>query len=386
MAAPPVEKRRAQRGQTLALFVILLPGLLAVCALGLDAANLYLERREMQAAADLAALAGARLLPNAVTATVKAQSIATTNGYPATVNVTTPYGGDVGRIEVRITRPVNTLFLPVLGVSQLDVSARGVARRQVLPPAGIPYVLIVGNNSCVGNPADSLSWLGSSGTITGLVHSNSGIKMTGGSNSWTGGTTYRCTGAYSNTGSGNVISPAPAIAPADLPYPINYTWNDFCATPTYYHASGNWDLAANGPWWVGGTKTSKILNPGIYCADGASNIAVTLNVQGTTATNVTIVSRGSIRITDSTFFLTPNLLGTSMAAFGTGSQTIKMSAAIAAGGILYAPNGDIDFAASGGGTYTGSIVGWTMKVSGNNFRILGTIPSGDPTTLLQLVE
>ena len=376
--------RRRQRGQTLVLFVIMLPGLLAVCALGLDAANLYVQRRQMQAAADLAALAGARLLPNATTATAKAQAIATTNGYPSTVTITTPYSGDATKIEVRITHPVNTLFLPVLGVSQLDVSARGVGYQKILPPTGTPFVLMAGSNSCSGNPSDSLQWLGSSGTITGLVQSNSGIKMTGSSNSWTGGTNYKCTGAYSNTGSSNVISPAPVIA-AELAYPINYTWNDYCSSPTYYQASGTFDLAANGAWWVGGTKTSKRLNPGVYCADGATG-AITLNVQGTNATNVTLVARTSVKITDSSFFITPNKLGTAIAAYGTGQQTINMAAATGAAGVLFAPNGEANFSTSGGGTYTGSIIAKTVKVSGNGMTIIGTVPSGSSSTQLQLLE
>ena len=377
-------QRSRQRGQTLALFVILLPGLLAVCALGLDAANLYLQRRQMQAAADLAALAGARLLPNATSATAKAQAIATANGYPTTVTITTPYSSDSSKIEVRITRPVNTLFLPILGVAQLDVSARGVGRQQVLPPTGTPFVLMAGSSSCSGNPADSLQWQGSTGTITGLVQSNSGIKMTGSSNQWTGGTTYGCTGAYTNTGSSNVISPAPVVA-SPVSYPISYTWNDYCATPTYYQSSGTFDLGSNGPWWVGGTKTSKRLNPGVYCADG-SNGAITLNVQSTVANNVTLVARTSVKITDSTFYITPNKLGTAIAAFGTGQQTINMAAAAGAAGILYAPSGEANFAANGGGTYTGSIIAYTVKVSGGGMTIIGTVPSGSSTTQLQLVE
>lgn len=378
------ETKRRQGGQTLAFFVIMLPGLLAVCALGLDAANMYVERRQMQAAADLAALAGARLLPNAVTATAKAQAIATANGYPSTVTINTPYGGDATKIEVTISDPLNTLFLPILGVSQVDVAARGVGHQKILPPSGTPFVLMAGSNSCVGNPADSLAWQGSTGTITGLVHSNSGIKMTGSSNSWTGGTYYRCTGAYTNTGSSNVISPTPAIG-ADLAYPISYTWNDYCASPTYYNAGGTWDLGANGSWWVGGTKTSKRLNPGVYCADGTTG-AITLNVQGTNATNVTLVARTSVKITDSSFFITPNKLGTAIAAYGTGQQTINMAAATGAAGVLFAPNGEANFSTSGGGTYTGTIIAKTVKVSGNGMTIIGTIPSGSSSTQLQLLE
>ena len=111
-----------------------------------------------------------------------------------------------------------------------------------------------------------------------------------------------------------------------------------------------------------------------------------MNVQGTTATNVTLVARTSVKITDSSFFITPDKLGTAIAAYGTGNQMINMAAAAGAAGILFAPNGEANFSASGGGTYTGSIIAKTVKTSGNGMTIIGTVPSGSSTTQLQLLE
>src|SRR5688500_3321121 len=117
--------RRTGRGQTLALFAVLLPGLMAGMALGVDGANLWLRNRDAQSAADLAALAGARLLPLTPTATDRAaataaaRAVAQANGFPTGVTVTTPYVDSSGvshtdHVKVDIASTVNNYFLPVL--------------------------------------------------------------------------------------------------------------------------------------------------------------------------------------------------------------------------------------------------------------------------------
>jgi Flp pilus assembly protein TadG len=371
------------RGQSLAFFALLLPALFAFCALGLDAGNLYVERREMQAAADLAALAGARGLPNVGTAVAKAQAIATANGYSSTVTVTTPYGGDTMKIEVSITRPVNTLFLPILGVTQVPVSARSVARNTTT--TGNPYAVFAGANTCSGTPSANLTWTSNGGTVNGLVHSNSGIAVSGNSNRWTGGTTYKCNAAFVDSAANNLYSPAVTRVATDQPWPISYTWSDYCSSPTYYHPSGAWDLSLNGPWWSGGTSASRALMPGVYCADG-SGASITLTVNDVTATNVTLVSRGNIRINGNNFFISANELGTAFAAFGTGTQAIKVEARTGATGVFYAPSGQVDFTANTSGFYTGGIVASTVKVSGNTFTISGSVGGATSTTSLQLLE
>ena len=60
-----VQSRR-EHGQTLVIFVFALVGLLAMVGLALDGGMLFLQRRRMQNSADAAALAGARLLAEAI--------------------------------------------------------------------------------------------------------------------------------------------------------------------------------------------------------------------------------------------------------------------------------------------------------------------------------
>src|SRR5687767_5531938 len=106
--------RSRARGQALTLFTLVAPVMLAFMALGLDAAHAFLERRDAQGAADLAALAGARFLHDEVTpadqadARAAAVAVGVANGYAAAqVTATTPWGGDVDKIHVNIDSDVS---------------------------------------------------------------------------------------------------------------------------------------------------------------------------------------------------------------------------------------------------------------------------------------
>lgn len=123
------QKKNPSSGQVLPLFALSLVVLLGLVGLGLDAAQAFVERRDAQGAADLAALSGARSLPGEpVTARADARTIAISNGYDdAEITVTTPYEGDPSRIKVAIDSKARLNFMPVLGVDELDVPGAAVA-------------------------------------------------------------------------------------------------------------------------------------------------------------------------------------------------------------------------------------------------------------------
>src|SRR5690348_7250478 len=107
--------------------------------LATDVGMIYFDKGRMQAAADSAALAGARevLRANVSSITSAAQTEATTNGYTTGVNGATvtvnnpPLSGDhIGNslyVEAIVKRSEPTYFMSVLGISAIDVSARAVA-------------------------------------------------------------------------------------------------------------------------------------------------------------------------------------------------------------------------------------------------------------------
>jgi hypothetical protein len=150
---------RCDRGQSLMLFLVTLPVLLAFSSLVIDGAHAFGEKRRVQNAADAAALAAAQSISGSIgdscpgsagsIDTVKRaaecysaanggpQSLSTCTGADSTNCFTWPYKGDPMSVEVRVTTSIHGLF----GVFGLDgifdkISARAVANATPLvsPP------------------------------------------------------------------------------------------------------------------------------------------------------------------------------------------------------------------------------------------------------------
>ena len=125
------EKRRGERGQALVLFVLALAVLMGFTAMTIDVGLFLRERRNLQNAADAAALAGVLELPQSpAAAQLRAQEWAVQNGIDGTdgrqvESITVP---QPDRIEVTIARPSTPfIFGRVLGLTSLDIRARAVA-------------------------------------------------------------------------------------------------------------------------------------------------------------------------------------------------------------------------------------------------------------------
>ena len=57
---------RAERGQSMVLIALVFVGLVALAGLAIDGGNLFVQRRQAQAAADASAVAGTRLVSQAI--------------------------------------------------------------------------------------------------------------------------------------------------------------------------------------------------------------------------------------------------------------------------------------------------------------------------------
>jgi len=112
----------------------------AILGLATDVGSLYYQKGRMQAAADSAAIAGAREVlrgGSETTITTSAQADSTLNGYTTGVNGATvtvyhpptsgPHMSDTDFVEVIVRRPEPTFFFRALGISSADVKARAVA-------------------------------------------------------------------------------------------------------------------------------------------------------------------------------------------------------------------------------------------------------------------
>jgi Flp pilus assembly protein TadG len=128
----PTADRNSQSGQILVIFTLALVTLIAVTGLIIDGGGTFVQRRDMQNAADASALAAAYAYGNSGStdaATAAAEALAATNRYPngedgSAVSVTFDAPGGAGRhLTVTITKPHENAFSGVMGMPRWGVAA-----------------------------------------------------------------------------------------------------------------------------------------------------------------------------------------------------------------------------------------------------------------------
>jgi Flp pilus assembly protein TadG len=213
--------RHGQRGQTLLLMAGLLVVLLGMSAFVIDLGNAYFSLRELQAATDAAALAGAEDLPNTTATTTAARYGATVGSYNARPNLTnvsmvqgypelkclTSTGvpclapSNMNAIVVKEQAVIPTFFARIFGVKSLTISAMATASAK--GGTGGPYnVMIVLDTTESMNTVDSYC-----GNLTQEQCALSGIRTLLGELSPCGATLPSC-GAATN---GNVQNPVAEV-------------------------------------------------------------------------------------------------------------------------------------------------------------------------------
>lgn len=126
----PARFIKNEDGTALVLVAVVMVGLMGCAALVIDVGTMYSTKAKLQKAADAAALAAARKLPNISAAITTAENYAELNGVEGSeITATTPYDGDAARIEVVCARNVSYTFARVLGFTDIDISARAVAKK-----------------------------------------------------------------------------------------------------------------------------------------------------------------------------------------------------------------------------------------------------------------
>jgi Flp pilus assembly protein TadG len=117
---------RDESGQAIVLLVVVLVALLGMTGLVIDFGNWMVNKREVQNAADAAALAGAARVPGGTVAeTTAAQSEAASNDKPGDSVTVTPssYLSSNDSVTVTVTRDVGTWFTGIFGINSVKVSA-----------------------------------------------------------------------------------------------------------------------------------------------------------------------------------------------------------------------------------------------------------------------
>lgn len=253
-------RKRSEKGQAVVVVALVLIVLLSFVALAVDVGYLRYEKRQLQTAADAAAIAGAEELSYGdVTSAADADSAANgftngSNGVTVTVNNPPASGAHVGDstyVEAIVSRTAPTFFAKAFGVSSTRITARAVAHMGsstncvfALAPSG-SSTMKLDSHATVSSPCGI------------VVESNSGSAFScSSSNSFSapsigivGGVAGGCpTPANTTTG---ITAPTPSDPLAYLPKPTVGACNS---------SSGNRQT------YSGGTASNpNVLNPGTYC-------------------------------------------------------------------------------------------------------------------------
>ncbi len=401
--------RDGRSGQALPLFVILVPGLLALMAMGIDGANVYLAKRDAQGAADLAAVSGAKLLPDKVAATALAETIGIANGYLADeVTPDADYGDDT-QILVTVERDVPTYFMPILnffGVgdwSTWNVDARAVAQHDPGSSSSGDYALFALQQCGEKEDFKALNWSGENNTVNGSAHTNAGTTISGNQTTVTNEFSVTCTGSnisdkysFNEGGTNPNISPdgdqnvpdcdgteAPGEAcRQDLPIP---------AIPFYDHATRTVDTSAiaaicDGPANRGDVDVTGTVNGNFCSLDGK----IVIKDTASTTSGVTFFGKEIIIGDPGLTFTQPNYQGVLMYAVtseeGKGIDYSGNSGTFE--GLWYSPlpSSKVQFQGNDN-DLVGALVGYQVDYSGNFNTITGNFgPSAGAPPSVALIE
>jgi Flp pilus assembly protein TadG len=409
---------RDERGSVMVITVAAILAMLAMAAFAIDVGSWYQVERQAQSAADAAALAAAQDLPsNPTQAGLDAQSYAAKNLPGATVTPTTPYNSNASVIKVTVATTAATFFGKLLGVNSVNVSATSVAQAKPSQACTTPgngcYAIFTSDSNCgtSGSPNYGITFGGNGDTITGGVHSNGGISMSGGSQTL-GPTTYgngaNC--AVYQGGSGDTFTSGPTAQAPSASWP-----DDYSTILTACGATGQ--VACTGP---GGTPsyctqaqasfdfpTDAIATNNVYCAYGTGTksdpstwtglIYFHSGSFGTSSTPLLGTWIGGTIEVGRASYLAPQTTTPTYPVFyaaGSGNCSTSSSGGVcmvaANSGInggIFAPNGTINF--NGAGGTANFLESKDVNLTGGGFTGNGPLDSGSggsssgSTTLLQ---
>ena len=184
-SGPRPTNREGQRGQTLVLFAILLVVILGGAGLLVDGGMAWANRRQAQAAADLAALAAAKSIAEGgfqcnATGLALAQSAANSvAGFNGFSNVTVEYPATGGNhtgcnyVRVTVSRSMSTTFSRVMGQNTWTPQASATAMAMRTQGAAAANCTFCSLNSTSANHT-LLVQLGSTLIVDGDIYVNSG--------------------------------------------------------------------------------------------------------------------------------------------------------------------------------------------------------------------
>jgi len=303
-------RRRWRRGAVLVLTALLLPVLLGITGLVIDAGLLMVSSRKAQNAADAAATAAAfDLLLGRAVDTARATAVTYTRAHNqlTTANVTVnvppsrgPYQGDPSYVEVIVQNSVRTVFIHMLGVNRDQlVRRRAVAGMKpinvtpgviALDSAARPGISVGGNGSLTvkGNITVNSAGGGLDETGQAINNGNAGNAMSVSNNASIRATDMRVVGGVNNPSNFRQYDPTVPGTPLRtraLPVP-----DPFLYLPPPTVATGA-SSAVHAAVSVSG-NTAVTLTPGVYPSIAISSGTVVFQP------GIYIIRGGDLKVTE----------------------------------------------------------------------------------------
>ena len=366
------------------LFLVVLMGFAAITV---DLGVVYVEKTDLQNAADAAALAAAADLPDSGTARTTAIYYAGQNGVSSdNVAVDTQYSGDSSMVEVVCTKTVSYSFARVLGFTDTQVSARAVAQKSGGGGGGggadspFGYALFAGseNHQCTLNGAGAY--------VDGNIHSNYRVKLNGAGMYTTGSITASSKIQISGAGSTVLgICQAPKIKISGAGQSIG--GKDYSAAPIIDMPDYSDELLAlaqaAGQYYNGNKK----LSGSNLSIDDPIYVNGNLTISGAGFSGVGfIVATGNITFTGSGLTYSGD---DALCFYSVNGDITANGAGITIDGLVYAPNGTVTLSGAGH-VVNGRIIADNIVLHGAGHRVisgegdLDVLPGGEE--IIKLVE
>lgn len=360
----------------IALTIVVLCGM---AALVVDAGMAYVQKGELQTAADAAALAAAHDLPNVTTAQNTAAEYAEKNGIePGRTTATTPYKSDPKKVEVVVTTTVEYTFARILGFNSQEVSARAVAEKSGSSGGAFGYAVFSGSKT------SRLGLFSSSLTVNGSIHGNEEVMMNGSSMNVNGN--VEAVGKFSTNGSQITIT-GTAQGSSATAHGSNINIGSLKSAASTVidmpdlSAVALAEAQANGTYYNG----NKLYNGSNIDVDKSVYVSGTVTVSGSTFKGVGIlVATGDIQLNGSCI---EQSAAASVCIYSKNGNIQINGSNIRIDGVLYAPNGSIQVNGANI-VINGRVIGKDVQLNGSSITVNAT--SGDldflPGETIRLVE
>jgi Flp pilus assembly protein TadG len=364
-------------GQALVLVALFAMVLMGFAASVVDVGMVQVAKAKMQNAADAAALAAAKDLPNASTAVGTAKDFAELNGADKLDTIaTTPYKGDSATIEVVCTKNVQYTFARVLGFTDTNISARAVAGAAVI---GGPFGFTIFS----GDPGFELTFNGTNTNIDGSAHSNNKFLMNG--------TNQKITGLAEAVSSFKMNGTSQTIVGSCQGSSISINGSNISVGNKIYSAAPWIDMPDFSALVQAEAEAAGQVYTGDKTYNGNNiNVDSPVYVKGNLTVNSTnFTGKGIVLVSGNIVFNGTNLSssGSSVCFYSKNGDITINGTNIELHGLVYAPNGTILMNGTNQ-TVKGRVIGNMVKFNGTNFDIISGTGDLDclPKSSVKLIE